>query len=170
MLLSCHVRDSKWIHILKLTECQELLPRNRREISSLSDCNGIRTHNHLVRKRTLNYVTKLLCWVFVYELSDCRVESRCGHLNRFTFKVYFVVIFPGKICQNLLKYSEFWILTLLGNPAFGSLIFCKFGLELVNFSSVKAKFYKGAASVWLGDDSMKEKFGTLKYVAFWKLL
>ena len=27
--------------------------------SGLSDCNGTRTHNHLIRKRTLNYLAKL---------------------------------------------------------------------------------------------------------------
>ena len=32
------------------------------------DSNGLRTHNHLVRKRTLN------------ELSGCVFESRCSHL------------------------------------------------------------------------------------------
>ena len=26
----------------------------------ISDCNGIRIHNHLVRKRTLNHLTKLM--------------------------------------------------------------------------------------------------------------
>ena len=31
-------------------------------IGSSSDCNGTRTHNHLVRKRTLNHLrTKWLC-------------------------------------------------------------------------------------------------------------
>ena len=38
--------------------------------------NGIRTHNHLVRKQTLNNG-----WVFVYELSGCGFESRCCHLS-----------------------------------------------------------------------------------------
>ena len=33
---------------------KELLARKRHNIRSLSDCNGIRTHNHIVRKRTLN--------------------------------------------------------------------------------------------------------------------
>ena len=37
----------------------ELLARNRREIWSLSDCSGTRTHNHLFRKRTLNFLAKL---------------------------------------------------------------------------------------------------------------
>ena len=31
-------------------------------MESSSDCNGIRTHNHLVRKRTLNYLAKWLSW------------------------------------------------------------------------------------------------------------
>ena len=38
---------------------KELLARNRRDIWSLSDCNRIRPHHHLVRKRALNYIVKL---------------------------------------------------------------------------------------------------------------
>ena len=40
---------------------------DRGNIWSLIDCNGIRTHNHLVFKRTLNHFAKL---------SDCVFESR----------------------------------------------------------------------------------------------
>ena len=47
---------------------------------SLSDCNGTRTHNHLVRKRTLWLVWINGC-VFVYELSGYGFESCCSHLN-----------------------------------------------------------------------------------------
>ena len=36
------------------------LARNRRDIGSLSDYNGTRTHNHLVRERTLNHLAKWL--------------------------------------------------------------------------------------------------------------
>ena len=39
---------------------KELLAWNRRDIWSWSDCNWTRTHNHLVRKRTLNHLTKLI--------------------------------------------------------------------------------------------------------------
>ena len=39
---------------------KELLARNRRDISNLSDCNGTQTHNHVVRKRTLNHLAKLV--------------------------------------------------------------------------------------------------------------
>ena len=38
---------------------KELLAWNRREIWSLSDCNWARTHNHLVRKRTLNIKSRI---------------------------------------------------------------------------------------------------------------
>ena len=46
---------------------------------------GIRTHNHSVRKRTLNHLTTwpvfLNGWVFIYELSGCGFESCCCHIN-----------------------------------------------------------------------------------------
>ena len=44
-------------------------------------CNWTRTHNHWVRKRTLNHLVWLNGWVFVYELSGCGFESCCSHLN-----------------------------------------------------------------------------------------
>ena len=35
------------------------IQNNNNELISLSDCNWTRTHNHLVRKRTLKHLTKL---------------------------------------------------------------------------------------------------------------
>ena len=32
-------------------------------LNSLNDCNGTLTHNHLVRKRTLNHLAKLASWI-----------------------------------------------------------------------------------------------------------
>ena len=52
---------------------KELLGRSRRKIWSLSDCNWTRTHNYLVRKRTLNHLAKL----FINELCGCVFESSC---------------------------------------------------------------------------------------------
>ena len=58
-------------HSIVCLNVKELLTRGRHHIWSLSDSNEIRsTHNHLVRKRTLNH-----------ELSGCGFESRCFHLN-----------------------------------------------------------------------------------------
>ena len=56
---------------------KDLLARSRRHISRLSDCNGTRTHNHLIRKRTLNHLAKLAkrlsCAVstYLYGAFDC---------------------------------------------------------------------------------------------------
>ena len=72
---------------------KELLARSRRYIWSLSDSNEIRTHNHLVHKRTLNHLAKLASlvngWVFVCELSGCGFECSSSHLN-FRFCACFV--------------------------------------------------------------------------------
>ena len=44
---------------------KELLARSRRKIWSLSDCKWTRTHNQLVRRRTLNYSASLTKWLSV---------------------------------------------------------------------------------------------------------
>ena len=60
---------------------KELLARNRRDSSSLSDCNGTRTRNHLVRKGTLNHLPKLTKWLrwvvstYLYSAFDCMFLS-----------------------------------------------------------------------------------------------
>ena len=60
---------------------KELLARSRRHIWSLSECNGTRTHNHLVRKRILNHLAKLAKWLssvvstYLYGAFDCMFLS-----------------------------------------------------------------------------------------------
>ena len=43
-------------HSIVSLNVKELFAQSRRHIRRLTDSNGIRTHNHLVRKRTLNYL------------------------------------------------------------------------------------------------------------------
>ena len=56
---------------------KELLARNSHDIWSLSGCNGIRTYDHLSRKRTLNHLAKLTNWLspvastYLYGVFDC---------------------------------------------------------------------------------------------------
>ena len=63
---------------------KELLAQNRHGIWSLSGCNRTQIYNHLVCKRTLNHLAKLV-WlngsVFIYKLSGCGFKSCCSHLN-----------------------------------------------------------------------------------------
>ena len=48
---------------------KEIFDWNRRNISSLSDSNGIQTHHHLVHKWTLNHLAKLAkCWAVLWVL------------------------------------------------------------------------------------------------------
>ena len=81
MSLSCHIRVSEWITLYSCLNVKELLAQNRREIWSLSDCNWTRTHNHLVRKRTLNHLVKLAKWLscvvstHLYDAFDCMLLS-----------------------------------------------------------------------------------------------
>ena len=78
---------------------KELLARNRRDIWRLSYCNGTGTHNHLVRKRTLNHLSKL-AWVFVYELSGCRFELRWSDMINQTLWHFISGNHEGRNAQN----------------------------------------------------------------------
>ena len=65
---------------------QELLARSRCHISSLSACKGVKTYNHLVRKRTLKHFTKLDV-VFLFndnfeQISNLGLVSLLLTLNR----------------------------------------------------------------------------------------
>ena len=48
-----------YLHSMVSLIVKELLARSSRHIWSLRDSSGIRTHNHLVRERTLNHLAKL---------------------------------------------------------------------------------------------------------------
>ena len=61
----CHITcafqsESKFDIFLNV---KELLGANKRDIWSLSDCNGSRTHNHLVFKWTLKHLAKMTIWL-----------------------------------------------------------------------------------------------------------
>ena len=65
-LLLCVIANLCYYHVMyafqsesTLYSCLKLLARNRRDIWSLSDNNGIRTNNHLFCKRTLNHLPEL---------------------------------------------------------------------------------------------------------------
>ena len=58
----------------------------RHDIWSLSGRNGIRTHNHLLRKRTLNHLVQLAKWLtcvasaYLYRAFDCMILSCHVHI------------------------------------------------------------------------------------------
>ena len=54
---------------------------SRKMITSLSDSNEIRTHNHVVRKCALKHLAKLANWlscivsIYLYDAFDCMILS-----------------------------------------------------------------------------------------------
>ena len=64
-------------HSIVCLNVKERLARSRRNIWSISDSNVIWTYNHLVRKRTLDHLPKLVKWLscvvstYLYGAFDC---------------------------------------------------------------------------------------------------
>ena len=96
MMLLYKVKCYKWLYLIIMSctsfkvnphtivclNVKQLLAQSRRHIWSLSDSNGIWSHNELVRKRTLNHLAKLAKWLHRPNwLSGCGFESRCWRLN-----------------------------------------------------------------------------------------
>ena len=81
MSLSCHIRVSEWITLYSCLNVKELLAQNSCNIWSLSDSNGIQTHNHFVSKKTLNHLVKLAKWLscvvstHLHDAFDCMLLS-----------------------------------------------------------------------------------------------
>ena len=100
---------------------KQLLAQNRRNICSLSDCNGTRTHNHLVRKHTLTHLvklTKLLSWVvstFLYCSFDCMSFSCYVRVSESIHTLYFPKC-QGTPCSKQAKYLKFKWLQRDSNP------------------------------------------------------
>ena len=94
MLLSCHVRVSAWIHNICSLDFKEHLSRNRRNIWSLSDCNRIWSHNHLVCKRTLTRLAKLTNWLswvvstYLYAAVDCMFLSCHVRVSQYIYTLF----------------------------------------------------------------------------------
>ena len=113
MLLWWHVHVSEWINTIVAWMSRNSLLETGDGIWSLRDCNGTRTHNSLVFKRTLNHLTK---WLEFHIGTKCfwvrvPLQSVTGvflFFCNFTFSIWHYVSFSS--C------TVFAILTLLNQP------------------------------------------------------
>ena len=94
---------------------KEILARNRRDISSLSDYNGTPTHNHIVRKWTLNHLAKLTEWLscvvstYLYGAFDCRLLSCHVPISEWVHALYLLEC-QGSHFLKLVRYLKFkWL-------------------------------------------------------------
>ena len=81
-----------------LSNCQKvkkLFPQNRHKILRLSCCRGTRTHNHIVRKGTLNHLAQLAKWfcclvgTYLYFAFGCMFLSCHVHISEWLHTLYF---------------------------------------------------------------------------------
>ena len=95
-LVTIHDRDRLWMNKFvkwklpwKIEPHRIYINNDWTQLFCSIDYNGNRTHNQLVRKRTLTIWSNWLNdWVFVYELGGCGIKSHCSHLN-FRYHVCF---------------------------------------------------------------------------------
>ena len=75
---------------------KELFAWNRRDIWSLSDSNGIRTYNLLVRKQKLDHLAKLAKWLMC-----------CEYLSLWCIWLYVIIMLsPTRFRVNLHSFSS----------------------------------------------------------------
>ena len=124
-----------WLHVIILSlksfrvnprsivflNVKELLAWSRPRIWSLSDSNGIWTHNHLVRKLIVNHLTKLATWLscigntymygaYDWMLLSChvRISERIYSYNLFSYFFHLLDDFHNTFA-NFFVFSLEWL-------------------------------------------------------------
>ena len=83
------------LHSMVCLNVKELLTWSMPHIWSLSSSNDIRTHNHLVRKQTLNHLAKLAKWLscvvstYLYDAIDCMLLSCHVWVSEWIYTLWF---------------------------------------------------------------------------------
>ena len=109
LFLSCYICVLERIYTMNI---KKIFARKRRNILTRSDCNGIRTYNHLVRKRTLNHLVSLNNWMFVYERSGSEFKSCCSHLNLKSQQcIWLFIVMDHSVSTNAIFFEKLTFLT-----------------------------------------------------------
>ena len=102
---------------------KELLGRSRHHIWSLIDSTGIRTHDHLVLKRTLNYLAKVAKWLSCVLSTYLHGGFDCMLLLLVGLRVWIPLL--------SLKLPIWRLLQARSSLTFRQTIECRFTLKLV---------------------------------------
>ena len=114
-------------HSIVCLNVKELIARSKRHMWSLIDTSEIRTHNHLFRKRTLNYLASLAKWLNV-RLQTKWLWIPISLLSLKKIHVFEVRTFWRRtVTVNLKKFSR--------NTIFSWYIFCEFYIVKFNYFS-----------------------------------
>ena len=100
MLISCHILVSEWIYTRWLPGFRETSCLKQARYLNFKWQNGIWTHIHLVRKRTLNHFLKLAKWLsyvvssYLYGEFDCMLLYKPVRVGNFGVTVILNVKVP----------------------------------------------------------------------------
>ena len=100
------------LHSIVCLKAKESLARSRFHILSFSESNGIWSHNHLVRKQTLNHLAKLTKWLkffvstYLHGAFDCMLLS-CHVRDSAEFTLYSLPECQGSPCSKQALYLKF---------------------------------------------------------------
>ena len=93
----------------------EMSISHRTMTDSNGDCNRTWTHNHLVRKQTLNYLAKLAKWLscvvstYVYSAFDCMFLSCHARISEWIYTLYLPEC-QRTSCSKQAQYRKFkWL-------------------------------------------------------------
>ena len=113
----CHVAYALWSEssLYFFLNVKVLLGWNRRNIWSPRDCHGTRTHNHLVRKGTLNHMAKLAKWLrrvpstYLYSAFDSMLLSCHLPISELMLTL-FLPECQGTPCSKQARYLKYnWL-------------------------------------------------------------
>ena len=111
---------------------KELLGRSRHHIWSLIDSTGIRTHNHLVLKRTLNYLAKVAKWLSCVLSTYLHGGFDCMLLLLVGLRVWIPLL--------SLKLPIWRLLQARSSLTFRQTIECRFTLKLVRDMTITQSY------------------------------
>ena len=114
------LRVLEWITLCSCLNVKGLLARNSSDFWSFSDCNGIRTHNHLVHKRTLNHLAKM--GVRLQKTTRQQTDDNNNNCFRTIMNSFICMILScvqifhksssdGKVSQNATRYILIYVQT-----------------------------------------------------------
>ena len=140
-MLLCNVLFQNESTLYSCLNVKERLARNRCYIWILSDNNEVRTHKHLVCKRMLNHLAKLVKWLgcvvstYLYGAFDSMLlsyhEFHCCHLHLSIISLEFYSTLQQWFLSTGLVILRLWY------------IFCSRSLQIPKLSGLKTGLFSG---------------------------
>ena len=104
--LQCHICVSRESTLWGCLNIKGLLARNRHDILRISDWNGIQTHNHIVRKQTLNHLANWLSCVVSTYLHGAMIVFLSCHICVLSKYTLYLCLYVCIIYLKSVKFTK----------------------------------------------------------------